>query len=77
MTVNVNKVAFSGMAKGKIRQEMKGRNEACFLYEVITCSLGPQATVLIIYCASDKIVLCSSFGLRNIQFLSKLENAKN
>lgn len=63
MTVNTNKVAFSRIAKGKIRLEMKGGNEACFLFEVIICSLGPPASVLIIYCASDKIIFRSSFGL--------------
>jgi len=63
MTVNVNEVAFSRTAKGKIRLEVKGGNEACFLYEVVICSLGPQATILIICCASGKIVFHSSFSL--------------
>lgn len=58
-----NKVPFSGIAKGKIKLEVKGGNEAFFLYEVIICSCRPQATVLIIYCASGKIMFCSSFGL--------------
>lgn len=48
MTVNINKVAFSRIAKGKIRLVMKRGNGVCFLYEVIICNLGPQATVLII-----------------------------
>lgn len=48
MTVNINKVAFSRIAKGKIRLVMKRGNGVCFLYEVIICKLGPQATVLII-----------------------------
>lgn len=51
-----NKMAFSRIAKGEIRLEVKGGNHPYFLYKVIICSLGPQAAVLIMYCASGKIV---------------------
>lgn len=52
----VNKMAFSRIAKGEIRLEVKGGNHMYFLYEEIICSLGPQAAILIMNCASGKII---------------------